>query len=432
MSRQCHRAIKRSMILRRREERAAMLILAIVLMTLLWFSLLAFSNSTLQALKTSSNYLGSERATTAAEAGLLYGLDLLKADTKWRPTKSPVKMKYSEETFLLEVFEAKVSPTRIPTETLFVRSTGVARSGQKRIVAAVVKLGKTSGGSFDYSLFGEDILLSGGVRAEAFDARTGNAVPGAAHVGSNSVKKGSVRLDSGVTVDGVVSVGETANVTATTNTPGRTWETDNAVWKNWNTTTKGERRLDKAVELPLVSIPAAASNDVNISVNWQGADLKPGSYRNLTAAGGGTARLAGGAYYFSKVDINGGATLAGAGSEPVVIYVREKLTISNGTMSNSSRLPRNLIFVLAPNASVEITGGSSVYSLIYAPQSNITLSGGSRLYGAAVGKNISMTGGFTFYYDVSLREDPPTVPGLGTGGGSGSGGGLSVISWRRY
>lgn len=408
-----------------------MLILSMMLMTLLWFSLLAFSNSTLQALKSSANYLGSERATTAAEAGLLYGLELIKADPEWRPKNSTIKMKYSDEKFLLEVFEAKASPVKIPSETLYMRSTGIARSGQKRIVAAVVKLGKATGGTFDYSLFGEDILLSGGVRVEAFDARTGNSVAGAANVGSNSVKKGSVRLDSGVSVDGTVSVGETANITATTSSPGRTWETDNAVWKNWNSTTKGELRLDKAVDLPIVSIPAAGSSAADISVNWKGADLTPGSYKNLTANGGGTARLAGGSYYFNKVDINGGATLAGAGSEPVVIFVREKLTISNGTMSNSSKLPRNLIFVMAPNASVEITGGSNVYSLIYAPGSNINLSGGSRLYGAAVGKNISMTGGFYFYYDVSLKADPPAVPGLTKGASSGSGG-LSVISWRRY
>lgn len=409
-----------------------MLILTMILIALLWFSLLAFSNSTLDALKSSANYLGSERATTAAEGGLLYGLELLKADPTWRPKKTETKMKFTDEKFVLEIFEAKLSPVKIPSETLFIRSTGIARSGQKRKVGAVVKIGKASAGIFDYSLFGEDIFLSGGVRVSAFHAGTGQSLSGVANVGSNSVKSGSVRIDSAVVVDGTVSVGETANVTATTTSPGRTWGTDNAVWKNWNATTTGEFRLSKAVELPSVSIPASPSDAVNVSVDWRGADLKPGSYKNIVANGGGSARLAAGSYYFNTVDINGGATLAAAGSEPVVIFVREKLTISNGTMSNSSKLPRNLIFVLADNATVEITGGSNVYSLIYAPRSQVNLSGGSRLYGAVVGKNISMTGGFNFYYDVSLKENPPTIPGLSTGSSSGSGGGVSVLSWRRY
>ena len=410
-----------------------MLILTLMLLTLLWFSLLIFSSSTLQALKTSANYLGSERASSTAEAGILYGIEMLKADPTWRPRGATTKMKYTDEKFRLDVYDATSAPEAIPSDTLYLRSVGQSRTGQKRTAVAVVKIGKAQGGLFDYAFFASDIDTSGGVRVDAFNPLTGKTVSGAGNLATNSTNAGAVRLNSGVIVDGNITVGVKGNVTDTTSSPGRTWGTNNVVWKNWNATTTGESTFESAQEYPTVSIPEGSKKDTSVNVNWKGDTLSPGYYDTINASGGGVATLQGGSYYLDTLNISGGASLAGSGTEPVVLYVRDKVQISNGTTSNISRLPRNLVIILADGASLNITGGSTVYAMVYGPGADVKLSGGSRLYGAVVGDTINMTGGFTMTYDVTLLDDPPKVTGLsGSSSGSSGGGGVSIVSRRRY
>lgn len=414
-------------------SRGAMLILALMLLTLLWFSLLIFSSSTLQALKTSANYLGSERASSTAEAGILYGIEMLKADPTWRPKGATTKMKYTDEKFRLDVYDAASAPEAVPSDALYLRCIGQSRTGQKRTAVAVVKLGKAKSGLFDYAFVGKDIDLNGGVRVDAYNSLTGRAVSGGADVATTSKEEGAMKLNSGVVVDGVAWAPPNANVTSTTNSAGRTWGTDNVIWKNWSAITAGEKNLSNALDLPVVQVPAKSKGDDDVKVTWKGADLKPGSFADLKMSGGGVAKLAAGSYYFDSVEIAGGATLSVPDTEPVVIYIRGELKISNGTTSNSSRLPRNLIFVVDPDADVSITGGSQVYGLIYAPKSEVKVTGGSRIFGAIISEELQLSGGPTLSYDVTLRDNPPKIAGLsGTGGGSGSGGTLSVLSRRRY
>lgn len=413
--------------------RGAMLVLTLMLLTLLWFSLLIFSSSTLQALKTSANYLGSERASSTAEAGILYGIEMLKADPAWRPKGATTKMKYTDEKFRLDVYDAASAPEAIPSDALYLRSVGQSRTGQKRTAVAVVKIGTAQGGVFDYAFVGKDIDLNGGVRVDAYNSLTGRSVAGGADVATTSKEEGAMKLNSGVVVDGVAWAPPNANVTSTTSSPGRTWGTDNVIWKNWSAITVGEKNLSKALDLPAVQVPAKSKGDDDVKVNWKGAELSPGSYADLKMSGGGVAKLAAGSYYFDSVDIAGGATLSVPDTEPVVIYIRGELKISNGTTSNNSRLPRNLIFVLDPDADVSITGGSQVYGLIYAPKSEVKVTGGSRIFGAIISEELQLSGGPTLSYDVNLRDNPPKIAGLsGSSSGSSGGGGVSIVSQRRY
>lgn len=408
-----------------------MLVLTMLLLTLLWFTVLMFSRSTIQALRGSNNYLGSERASAAAEAGVLYAVGMLKADSTWRPKAgTAVKLKYSDESFRLWLFESTSAPEKIPSGALYIRSVGSARSGQTRTMASVVKVETATDSPFDYGLFTQTLQVSGGSFIQAFNSKTGLVVSKAAEIATNSTARGSIRLDSGVFVDGTVVAGKGADITSSTNFLGRTWDTNNAIWKNWNVTTTGEKTLQNPIDVPPVQIPAGSSKDPSINVDWRGADLKPGSYKELKAGGGGSARMATGAYYFDTVNISGGATMAAQGSEPVIIYVRDKVNISGGTLSNASRLPRNLIFILGPSAELNISGGSTLYASVYAPQAKVKISGASRLYGSLVGGDTELSGSGMLFHDITLKSDPPAISGLG--GSSGSGGGLSVLSWRRF
>lgn len=413
----------------RNQNTGAMLVLTMMLIGLVWFAMLAFSNSTLYALRGSSNYLGSERAAAAAESGLVYAVAELKKDADWEPRDSYYKLKQTEDRFRLEFFDIGRSPLVVPDDCVLVRSTGVSRSGRSRRAAAVIKVGKGGGTLFDYALFGDGITSNGGIRIDAFDSRTGNRVLGAADIATNSIEKGSIRLNSSALVDGTVWAGEGGNIDDTTQFPGRTWGTDNVVWKNWSVTTEGEKQLAGQVELPEVDIPDGSKKDEKIKLNWKGGQVEPGMYEELQATSTGVAELTPGQYYFDSVKLSGSASLAVAGDQPAIIYVRDKLQITGGSLSNSSKTPRNLIFVLGPGADVNIAGGAEAYAVFYGPKAEIKITGGSRVYGAAVAEEINLSGGPSFTYDVSLRDLPPAIPGLK---GGGSGGAVSVVSWRRY
>jgi hypothetical protein len=420
------------MLMLRRQDRGVMLILAMLLMAILWFAVLSFSSASLHSLRMSSAYLGSERASAAADAGMTYTLHQLRKDPEYRPPASARELTRTTDTFRVEMFDFRKAPTPIPTDSFFVRSTGMSRDGRTKQVTAVIRFGTESVSLLDYAIFSNDLDISGGSNVRVYDS-TGTAgdLTGKADLATNATKKGTIRLDSGVSVDGVVWVGPGGETKDTPKNPwSPTWGTDNVVWKNWNASTKGETPLNKEVEYPPLVVPEAG--DEKIKVDWRGSDIKPGSYRELQVDGGGVARLSGGTYVFDMIKLGGGAKLNVVGDEPVYVYVKKRLDLNNGSFSNASKNARNLVFLVEDKAKVEIAGGTAAYAVIYGPGADVKISGGNTVYGAIVADKVNIEGGSQFYYDLGLKIKPPTIPGVGSGGGSGgSGGGLEVLGRQR-
>lgn len=415
----------------RNKIQGAMLLMTMLLLGILWFAVLSFATASFSSLRLSSAYLASERATSAAEAGIVLTVQMLRANPEYRPVKKFTKLRYSAETFQVEVLAPNRSPIPIPEGALYIRSIGKARTGQQKTAACVVKIGTKAQGLFDFALFINDLDVRGGSNVRAYDGTNiFSPLKGKATIGSNSTKKGGIRLDSGVTVDGQVFVGPGG---MTTDKPKNIWESfwglNNVVWKNWNATTTGETTLEKIREYPPVKGPVAGTQ--NLKVDWRGADVKPGAYKELQVDGGGQARLAGGSYVFDQIKLGGGARIVVTGTEPVYVYIKSKLDLSNGTFFNSNQNARNLIFLVEDKGVVNISGGTSANAIIYGPGASVNISGGNILYGAVVADTMKLEGGSQFYYDVGLKEKPPTIPGLSSGSGAGSGS-LTVLGWQRF
>ena len=182
--------------------------------------------------------------------------------------------------------------------------------------------------------------------------------------------------------------------------------------------------MDQPQEYPAVEMPAVGNQDVK--VNWKGADVAPGSYKELSANGGGEVRLTGGTYVFESIKLTGGAKLRVSGDSPTVIYVKNDLDMSGGTVYNTSERARNLLFMMAKGADAKLTGGAKAYMTVYGPEATINMSGGTALYGAVVANDIKMNGGARLYYDVDLAKNPPSVLSGGSSGGS-----FQVLSWQQ-
>ena len=416
----------------RKKEHGVMMILTLMLLAILWFAVLSFSAGSLNSLHASAAYLASERAITAAESGLTYTVRSLRENPEYRPGKAGIPVGEGGEKFLVRLFSPREAPLDIPEDCLYLESTGFARTGLVRKAVAVVRVGGGSVGFFDYGIFSSSLDVKGGSRVAVFDStgKTQN-LDGLPLVGTNSTKKGEVRLHSGAIVDGAVYVGPGGETKDEPKNPWMpTWGTENVVWKNWSATTQGEKVLDSEVEYPEVEAPD--SGDEKVKVDWKGADLEPGAYRELQAGGGGEVRLRPGTYVFDMIKLQGGSSLKVEGNDPVIIYIKKNLDITNGSFFNSERKARNLIFLVEGESHVDIRGGSNAYLSIYGPKAKVKIKGGNNVSGAIVADNVQLESGSVFTYDVALKNDPPGLPGLKMGGSGSGGGGVSVLGWYRF
>lgn len=406
-----------------RQNRGVMLVMALALLGVLWFMVLGFARSSIQSLRLANVNLASERALHAAEAGLVVTLKNLKADPKYRPPKTSVKLMNSASTYQVFYLEGSAAPVKLPTDAIYLLSKGIDRSGLYREVGVVIKLGGTSQSLLNFAVFSSSLSLNGGSSIDSYDSKVGpNVIGDKASVGTNSTKPGSIEMAAGTSIRGEIQVGP-GGVVGDARPSRPTTKTENTVWKNWNAWSGAESTMAQVQEYPPVE--ALAAGKVDLDVKWNGKDVEPGAYGELKANGGGEVRLTGGTYVFESIKLNGGAKLTIVGDQPVTIYVKDELDMSNGTVYNSSETPRNLIFMLEKGAEAKLTGGAKAFMVVYGPEAEISMSGGTHLYGAVVADEISMTGGARIHYDEDLARTPPGV----LGGGSSSKG-LSVLSWQ--
>lgn len=403
-----------------------MMIFTLLFVALLFLLTVAFANSSLHSLHLSQKAVASERALWAAEAGLDEAIQAILENPEFKPPSTPVEMQHSAESYVVELFTAERAPVAIPKGMVYLRSTGYDRSKTTRQVSAVVRLGGAlEVNPFIYSLFADTLALDGNSSIDSFDSKVGPQPLGEkALVGTNSTEPGSITLNGSSHIKGQISIGP-GGKTGTARPSQPNWGGSDVVWKNWNTWSGEEFARDHPEEFPPVDTPQPGTRSVNSG--WQGETLEPGAYDSLVAGGGGTVVLKSGVYVFNSLRVAGGAKLSFEGTEPAIIYVIEELDMSNGTFQNTSMIPKNIAFLLGENSKASLTGGSQAYLTVYGPDADITMAGGTDFYGALVGRNVNVSGGARIHYDLDLIDNPPSLPGAGTGVGTGQ-----VISRQRF
>jgi hypothetical protein len=78
------------------------------------------------------------------------------------------------------------------------------------------------------------------------------------------------------------------------------------------------------------------------------------------------------------------------------------LDLSGGVMSNASGMASNLQFYYAGFQPIKLSGGTGSYAVVYAPNAAINVSGGSHFYGNMIGSTINNSGGTAIHYDANL------------------------------
>lgn len=162
------------------------------------------------------------------------------------------------------------------------------------------------------------------------------------------------------------------------------------------------------LDTPMVYPPAdpgdATWNNENSSIPSSDQGKNPlNSKGEFTLSGGDGVSLAPGTYYFSKLTLSGGSTIRISG--PTVIYTTGDCTLSGGSVSNLTFLPKNLQLYPMGSKCV-ISGDSEFYGMVYAPNTHVERSGDSDYYGSIVGGELVLSGSGGIHADESLDWTP--------------------------
>jgi hypothetical protein len=260
---------------------------------------------------------------------------------------------------------------------------------------------------FDYAAFGKDsIKWRGGGKTDSYDSSAGayatSGSTSGGHIGTNGDSCGAAALSGApTTINGNIDYGSSGSACSVTGSPPATING-----------TASAQTTEPA--FPSVTIPSVGTHQGNVSCTGSCSPnpkpLPPNqTYGSVSAAAGKTLRLDAGVYVMSSLTITGGASVM-VGSGPVVIYIScsnpsttNGLQLAGNSVTNSTQVSTNLVFMLGPACSTAtVAGGTESSYAVYAPDADVSITGGSHLYGAVVGKTVDNGGGSFVHYDRAL------------------------------
>jgi hypothetical protein len=157
--------------------------------------------------------------------------------------------------------------------------------------------------------------------------------------------------------------------------------------------------LPKPLSYPPVDPGNAASVNDNASIPVSDEGAQPLNGGEFKLSGGDGVDLPPGTYYFSKMTLSGGSSVRISG--PTVIYISGECSLSGGSVTNLTALPKNLQLNVMGSKCV-ISGGSKFYGSVYAPTAKVERSGDSDYFGSIVGGQLVLSGSGGLHGDESL------------------------------
>ncbi len=109
-----------------------------------------------------------------------------------------------------------------------------------------------------------------------------------------------------------------------------------------------------------------------------------------------------GVFCYTKLELIGASTLTTAGK--VTIYITDTLKVAPGGTVNTGGDPTDLSILVTSSGNINYQGNNDFYGSIYAPDSKVDIIGGGEFYGAAVGEEITFSGGSNAHFDLALTS----------------------------
>ena len=286
------------------------------------------------------------------------------------------------------------------------------QTGSRRMVQAEVALSPTP--PFPYGLFATSnacggMQLGGGATTDSYTSAGGetyasSARPYGGDIGSN----GNVLLNGASTqVGGSIGV---PNPTTGACPAGLT-TMGGAGMLPPSSANKLQAAGPYAFQTPPPPNPMPPTTDLDLRKS--GGNLVPGSYGNISVTSGGTITLAPGTYSINSLSLAGNATLVISPDGAVVINIGGQgtstpLDLSGGSVSNLSNIANNFLINYAGTGTIKLSGGAKTYITLDAPNADVQIQGGTDLYGSIIAKTISDLGGTHYHFDTNSKLGPPS------------------------
>ena len=152
----------------------------------------------------------------------------------------------------------------------------------------------------------------------------------------------------------------------------------------------------------------------------QGATIHPTDASTIVTLGdvqvngGAILHLSAGIYVVNSLTLNGNSTIVLDGAGPVVFKVAgvgqtTPIDLTGGSISNTTFDSTAMQFVYGGTGNVKLTGGATSSGLVMAPNASVSLSGGGDFFGAIIAGKVTSTGGASIHYDRNLQKKGMTV-----------------------
>lgn len=277
-------------------------------------------------------------------------------------------------------------------------TTGNVTTASAKIVYSMTLPDKT----FDFALFGnKSITMTGGSYTDSYQGVPANFIRGQykdGNVGSNSQLVCSIKLSGGALVYGKALVGYGGNPAMDICTNGGSSVYNNTV-----------DALTATKDMTPKTDPSGGT--VMGALKSSGGALKTlltGNYRYSSIDLSGRVRLTLNGQIILHIDgnlsISGGASIVITPGSTVTIYLNgQKMNISGGSLINNTLDPKKLIiYGTSGLQSVNLSGGTSLYAMVFAPTADIIITGGQNTYGSIIGNTVDVSGGSSVHFDESI------------------------------
>lgn len=238
----------------------------------------------------------------------------------------------------------------------------------------------------------EQRLMVSSLQGDALDAVNGLDMSGSADI-AGAVKS-----------NGVVSLGGSARILGDVSA--------STITVSGNAKITGQRFSGVA---PLVSAPLYMPVFVEIASNTNSNVLIPAKYLvggKLVMDAKAELTLSTGVYYFSGIDLKGGASVVLNGK--VDILVAGDVSIAGGSSFNAAGPSVKLNIFLSTASSLSFAGGGNLAAYVYAPYADLKLTGNALLGGHYFVKNAFVSGNGNI---LQAGESLPAAVPSGGGGG---------------
>lgn len=359
----------------------------------------------------------AERAAYAAEAGLARAmLALAKAPPPIPLDVASETLVYSptSDGYSVEVFDNTTGPSplevpghqiHVPVGTIYLLSTGYARSGpdSDRATRQAGALIQRANGDFQVGALAKTFSVTGG-QMDAYDSSLGDYSPGSKLAGydhdlaATNESSGVVATVTMGSIEGRLKVG-----------PGGDYQS--MVHDVGGGIKGGPANLAQTLDMPEFTTPAPSGEPLEpVTLALAATTLAPGEYGPLTVALGDVT-LQSGVYVFDSLTLAQGRINFSDSSGSVTIYVRNGFTMQNSNgLLNSTRDPKKFRINYEGTAPALVLGGNSAYCTFVAPNADVTLVAGQLFGGLATGKQLNLLAG-AFHYDKALQGAAATGPG---------------------